>query len=108
MPFANCVIRLFPFSSKTCDCKPLEQLFRSGAFNTINLDDIDNESSTYFSYIVGTINDLSAYTHSGFAYNDMFDSVQQQSIEYNAYVNAYQQGDINEMKVLHDNPWENV
>lgn len=74
----------------------------------INLDEMDNESSTYFSYIVGTIDNLSAYTHSGFAYNDMLDAAQQQSIEYNAYVNAYQQGDIDDMKVLHDNPWENV
>ena len=74
----------------------------------INLDEIDNESDSNFSYIIGTIGDLAAYTHSGFAYNDMFDAEQQRSIEMNTYVNAYQQGDINDMKVLHDNPWESI
>ena len=72
----------------------------------INLDEIDNESDSNFSYIIGTIGDLDAYTHSGFAYNDIFDAEQQRSIEMNAYVNVYQQGDINDIKVLHDNPWE--
>ena len=38
----------------------------------------------------------------------MFDAEQQRNIEMNTYVNAYQQGDINDIKVLHDNPWEIV
>ena len=74
----------------------------------VNVDKIDDENDSNFSYIVNTIGDLATYTHAGFAYNDMVDAEQQRNIELNAYVNAYQQGDINDMKVLHDIPWENI
>ncbi|MBR2867475.1 MAG: DEAD/DEAH box helicase family protein [Clostridia bacterium] len=38
-------IKTYLFLKIACDCKPLEQLFRSGAFNTINLDDIEISQS---------------------------------------------------------------
>lgn len=38
-------IKTYLFLKIACDCKPLEQLFRGGAFNTINLDDIEISQS---------------------------------------------------------------
>ncbi len=38
-------IKTYLFLKIACDCKPLEQLFRNGVFNTINLDNIEISQS---------------------------------------------------------------
>ncbi len=45
-------IKTYLFLKIACDCKSLEQLFRNGAFNTINLDDIEISQSAR-SFLLG-------------------------------------------------------
>lgn len=58
-----------------------------------------SELASYTSY-------LASYASEAFAENDRVDKQQQEEIITNSYLNAYQQSNIEQLAIVHANPWE--
>lgn len=97
-----------------------EELAKNVAYTAYNADAIHHTNlhlhevaeslaymNTYISEsITYNLDTLSAYTHSGFAANDVVDANQEHKIAYNADVNVAQESELRDIEEYHKNPWD--